>query len=71
MIILGEYSGIKGLRNIYGKLEVEFKNEKEARQILELARYANIHKQKPVTEDELKFIAQHPEEARLLMTVTP
>ncbi|HOK80568.1 MAG TPA: homocitrate synthase [bacterium] len=71
MIILGEYSGIKGLRNIYGKLEVEFKDEEEARKILELARYANVHTQKPLTDDELLFVARHPEEARLLMTVTP
>ncbi|MCM8764886.1 MAG: homocitrate synthase [Candidatus Omnitrophica bacterium] len=71
MIIMGEYSGIKGLRNIYGKLEVEFKDEEEARKILELARYANVHTQKPLTDDELLFIARHPEEARLLMTVTP
>jgi len=71
MIILGEYSGIKGLRNIYGKLEVKFKDDVEARKILELARYANVHKQKPVTEDELIFIAQHPEEVKLLMTVFP
>jgi len=70
-ILLGEYSGIKGLRNIYGKLEVEFKNDAEARDILELARYANVHKQKPVTEDELIFIARHPEEVRMLMTLTP
>jgi len=71
MIILGEYSGIKGLRNIYGKLEVEFRDEEEARKILELARYANVHTQKPLTDDELLFVARHPEEARLLMTVTP
>ena len=71
MIVLGEYSGIKGLRNIYGKLEVEFKNEDEARNILELARYANVHTQKPLTDDELLFVAKYPEEARLLMTVTP
>jgi homocitrate synthase NifV len=71
MILLGEYSGIKGLRNIYGKLEIEFKNDEEARKILELARYANVHKQKPVTEDELRFIAQYPEECRLLMTTIP
>ncbi|MFA5645866.1 MAG: homocitrate synthase [Candidatus Ratteibacteria bacterium] len=70
-IILGEYSGIKGLRNIYGKLEIEFKDDNEARDILELARYANVHKQKPLTNDELKFIATYPEEARLLMTVEP
>ncbi len=71
MITVGEYSGIKGFRNIYGKLEIEFKNDREARKILELARYANVHTQKPLTEDELKFIAQYPEEAHQIMTVTP
>lgn len=71
MIILGEYSGIKGLRNVYGKLEVKFKDEKEAREILELARYANVHKQKPLTEDELIFIAKHPEEVRQILTMNP
>ncbi len=71
MIILGEYSGIKGLRNVYGKLEIEFKDEDEARKILELSRYANVHKQKPVTEDELIFIAKYPDEAKLIMTMTP
>ncbi|MFH0795744.1 MAG: homocitrate synthase [Candidatus Omnitrophota bacterium] len=71
MITVGEYSGIKGFRNVYGKLEIEFKNEKDAREILELVRYANVHTQKPLVEDELLFIAQHPEEARLLMTMSP
>ncbi|MFN4227217.1 MAG: homocitrate synthase [Candidatus Ratteibacteria bacterium] len=71
MIILGEYSGIKGLRDVYGRLEIEFKDDQEARKILELARYANVHKQKPVTEDELIFIARYPEIARLIMTMTP
>jgi isopropylmalate/homocitrate/citramalate synthase len=71
MIILGEYSGIKGLRNVYEELEIEFKNDHEAREILELARYANVHKQKPLTDEELKFIATHPEEVRLLLTMVP
>jgi len=71
MITLGEYSGIKGFRNIYGKLEIEFKDDKEARKILELARCANVHTQKPLTEDELKFIAKYPQEARQIMTVAP
>lgn len=71
MIILGEYTGVKGLRNVYGKLEIEFKDDQEARKILELARYANVHKQKPLTEDEMIFIANYPEEVKLLMTMTP
>ncbi len=71
MIILGEYSGIKGLRNVYGKMEIKFKDDKEARKILELARYANVHKQKPLTEDELKFIARYPEEVKQILTMSP
>jgi len=70
-ISTGEYSGIKGFRNVYGKLEIMFKDDKEARKILELARYANVHTQRPLTRDELNFIAFYPEEARKVMTVTP
>ncbi len=70
-ITVGEYGGIKGFRNIYNKLEVEFKNDEEATKILELARYANVHTQKPLTNDELKFIAQYPEQAKKILTVTP
>ena len=70
-IITGEYSGIKGFRNVAGKLEIEFKDEIEATQVLELARYANVHTQKPLTDDELKFISMYPEQARKIMTVTP
>ena len=45
MITVGEYSGIKGFRNVYQNLELEFKDEEEARNILELVRYANVHTQ--------------------------
>ncbi|MBU4376414.1 MAG: homocitrate synthase [Candidatus Omnitrophica bacterium] len=70
-ITVGEYSGIKGFRNVYEKLEIEFKDEGEAARILELARYANVHNQKPLVEEELKFIAQYPEIAQKIMTMTP
>lgn len=70
-ITAGEYSGIKGFRNIYDKLEVEFRSDAEAVKILELVRYANVHTQKPLTDDELKFIARYPEQARKILTVTP
>ncbi len=70
-ITVGEYSGIKGFRNVYNKLELEFKSDKEAEQILELVRYANVHTQKPLTDVELRFVAQYPEIARELMTMTP
>jgi len=70
-ITAGEYSGIKGFRNVYDKLEIKFKNEKEATKILELVRYANVHTQQPLTEDELCFIAKYPEAARKIFTMAP
>ncbi|MCK9221441.1 MAG: homocitrate synthase [Limnochordia bacterium] len=70
-ITTGEYSGIKGFRNVYQRLEIEFKDDKEAEMILDLVRYANVHTQKPLTDDELKFIANYPEIAREIMTVLP
>jgi len=70
-ITTGEYGGIKGFRNVYEKLEIEFKDKKETYKILELARYANVHTQKPLTDDELRFIAHYPEQARQILTVTP
>lgn len=69
-IVAGEYSGIRGFRNVYENLEVEFKNDKEAREILELVRYANVLKQKPLVADELRFIAKYPEQTKKLLTVT-
>jgi len=71
LITAGEYSGIKGFKNVAGKYELEFRDNEEAREILELVRYANVHTQKPVTEDEMKFIAKYPEQARKIMSVQP
>jgi homocitrate synthase NifV len=70
-ITIGEYSGIKGFRNVYEKLEIEFQSEEEAREILELVRYANVSTQKPLVEDELLFIARYPEQARKILTLDP
>ena len=70
-ITAGEYSGIKGFRNVYEKLEVAFENDQEATRILELVRYANVHNQKPLVDDELKFIAKYPDIAHKIFTMTP
>ncbi len=70
-ITVGEYSGIKGFRNVYERLEVRFDDEKQAEQILELVRYANVHNQKALTEDELRFIARYPAIAREIFTMVP
>jgi homocitrate synthase NifV len=70
-ITAGEYSGIKGFRNVYEKLEVAFKDDEEATRILELVRYANVHNQKPLVDDELSFIAKYPDIAHKIFTMTP
>ncbi|MDP8258150.1 MAG: homocitrate synthase [Candidatus Aadella gelida] len=70
-ITAGEYSGIKGFRNVYSKLEVKFKDDKEATKILELVRYANVHTQRPLVKDELLFIAKYPDIAKQIFTMTP
>ena len=70
-ITAGEYSGIKGFRNVYEKLEVKFRDDEEATRILELVRYANVHNQKPLVDEELKFIAGHPDIAEKIFTMSP
>ena len=70
-ICSGQYSGTAGFRHLMGKMEIEFHSKEEAERILELVRYANVLAQKPLVEDELKFIAKYPEIAKELMTVTP
>jgi homocitrate synthase NifV len=67
-IMTGGYAGVRGFRNIYGRLEIEFKDEEEARLVLDLARMANMQNHLPLTSDELKFIARHPEIAREIMS---
>jgi len=70
-ITAGEYSGIKGFRNVYEKLEVVFHDDQEATKVLELVRYANVHNQKPLVDDELSFIAKYPDIARKIFTMSP
>ena len=69
-ITAGEYSGIKGFRNVYEKLEVSFKDDKEATRVLELVRYANVHNQKPLVDEELRFIARYPDIAEKIFTMS-
>ena len=71
IITTGEYGGLKGFIHVYDKLGIHFKDDKEARKILELVQYANLHTQKPLTDDELKFVAEHPEVVRKILTLTP
>ncbi|MBU1871723.1 MAG: homocitrate synthase [Candidatus Omnitrophica bacterium] len=70
-ITAGEYSGIKGFRNVFEKIEIKFKDESEATRILDLVRYANVHNQKPLVDDELKFIARYPDICEKIFTMNP
>lgn len=73
-ICTGEYSGISGFRHVMSQLEEEevtFKNDEEARRVLELVRYANVESQHPLVEDELVFIAKYPDVAKKLLTFNP
>ena len=71
IITTGEYGGVKGFRHVYDKLGIHFHDDNEARKVLELAQYANLHTQKPLTDDELRFIASYPDIARKIMTANP
>lgn len=71
IITTGEYGGVKGFRHVYDKLGIHFHDDNEARKVLELVQYANLHTQKPMTDDELRFIAQYPDISRKIMTSNP
>jgi len=70
-IIAGQYSGISGFSHIMGKMDVSFANEEEAREVLELVRYANVESHRPLVEDVLLFIAKYPKITKKLLTMTP
>jgi homocitrate synthase NifV len=70
-ITTGEYSGISAMKHVYENFNLGFKNDEEARQILELCRFANVEKQRPLTKEEFIFIAEHPKIAETLLTIAP
>ncbi|MBI5027155.1 MAG: homocitrate synthase [Nitrospirae bacterium] len=71
VITTGTYGGIKGFRHVYDKFGIQFQDDKEARRIFELVQHANLHTQKPLTDDELRFIAKYPEITQKILTVHP
>jgi isopropylmalate/homocitrate/citramalate synthase len=72
-ICSGQYGGISGFSFLMGKMKnpVSFKTKQEANDVLELVRYANVEKHKPLLEEELRFIAKYPEISKKLLTLTP
>lgn len=71
IITTGEYGGIKGFRYVCDKLGIHFSDDNEARRVLEIVQYANLHTQKPLTDDELRFIATYPEIVQKILTANP
>lgn len=74
-ICTGQYGGISGFRHvmdeIIGDIALSFRNAKEAEEVLELVRYANVESQRPLVEDELLFIAKYPAITKKLLTLSP
>jgi isopropylmalate/homocitrate/citramalate synthase len=71
VITTGAYGGVRGFRHVYDRMGIHFHDDAEARNILELVQYANLNTQKPLTDDELRFIARYPDIARKVMTLHP
>ena len=69
VILAGEYGGMSGLKHVYGLLNISFKDEDGAKICLDLVRQANAHTQRPLANDELRFIAAYPEETALILKV--
>ncbi len=71
VITTGEFGGIAGFRHVFEEIGVTLPDDDSAKHILELVQFASAHTQLPLTDDELCFIASHPEEARKIITSTP
>jgi homocitrate synthase NifV len=74
-ICTGQYGGTSGFKHVMGQITGEmalsFNDPDEASRILELVRYANVAAQKPLSEDELIFVAKYPDIAKKLLTMKP
>ncbi len=68
IISTGEYGGLKGLRHVYANLGIQLESERDT---LRLVQYAALHNQKPLTNDELRFIATYPAQVEKILTVNP
>jgi len=71
VITTGEFGGIAGFRYVYEKIGVTFADNESAKHILELVQFASAHTQKPLTDDELRFIAKYPDQVRKILTLSP
>ena len=74
-ICTGEYGGTASLRYLLNTIFMEQDAaswpDSRLEEIAELVAYANVESQKPILEDEIKFIAAYPTVARRLLTLKP
>ena len=70
-ISTGEFGGLAGLKHVYQRLGITFTDDEYAQRVLALVQYASTHTQIPLTDDELRFIANYPEAVRRILTITP
>ena len=71
VITTGEYGGLAGFKYVYEQMGISFASNEQAADVLELVQVANGHNQKPLLPDELRFIAEHPDEVRTILTTSP
>jgi homocitrate synthase NifV len=71
IITTGEYGGIKGFRHVFDRLGIEFSSDAVAQDVFSLVQYANLHTQKPLTDDELRLIARYPDIVGKILTLNP
>ncbi|NOQ43129.1 MAG: homocitrate synthase [Dehalococcoidia bacterium] len=71
VITTGEFGGIAGFRYVYQEIGITLPDDASAKPILDLVQFASAHNQLPLTDDELVFIASHPEEVRKILTLAP
>ncbi len=68
VITTGEFGGLAGFQHVYNRLGITFGDRDEARRVLEVVRYATAHNQLTLTDDELRFVAMYPEQAKTILT---
>ncbi len=68
VITTGEYGGRAGMLHVCDQYGIEVFDEAE---MLELVMAVNAHNQLPLTPDEIRFIAEHPNEVRQIVSIYP
>jgi homocitrate synthase NifV len=68
VITTGEYGGRSGMRHVCEQHGIPIRDDQA---MLELIMAVNAHNQLPLTPDEIRFIAEHPEEVRQIIRMWP